>query len=128
MAVVVCIEDEVEMLELMTLILQRNGFEVVAATTGNDGWQKVKELRPSLVLLDLMMPDIDGWQVYEQMKLLPETQAIPVIIVTARAQNSEKTVALRVAKVDDYLVKPFAPAQLIESVQRVLAKQVGKPN
>jgi DNA-binding response OmpR family regulator len=78
-----------------------------------------KEL-PDLVLLDLMMPDLDGWEVYQQMKADERTRHIPVIVVTAKAQSIDKVLGLHIAKVDDYITKPFSPQELLASVDRVL--------
>lgn len=76
-----------------------------------------------MVLLDLMMPDIDGWEVYQQMKADETTRDIPVIIVTAKAQNIDKVLGLQIAKVDDYISKPFSPEDLLSSVERVLERK-----
>ena len=80
-------------------------------------------LRLYLILLDLMMPEMDGWEVYNSLRSDPETRSIPVIVVTARARTQEQLNALRVAKVEDYIIKPFGPAQLLESIERVLQRQ-----
>jgi two-component system, OmpR family, response regulator VicR len=79
------IEDEPEMIELVKLILARRGFEVIGANGGREGLEAIRSLLPDLVLLDLMMPDMDGWDVYQQMKADLATQKIPVIIITAKA-------------------------------------------
>lgn len=120
---VVCIEDESDMLELMRLLLTRRGFEFVGASDGKDGLLAVREQQPDLILLDLMMPEMDGWEVYNTLRADPATREIPVIVVTARARTQEQLNALRVAKVEDYIVKPFGPVQLIESIERVLSRQ-----
>ncbi|NUQ59353.1 MAG: response regulator [Anaerolineales bacterium] len=70
-----------------------------------------------------MMPDMDGWEVYQQMKADQSLNAIPVIVVTAKAQNIDKVLGLHIAKVDDYIAKPFSPQELLESVERVLSQQ-----
>jgi two-component system response regulator VicR len=80
---------------------------------------------PDLVLLDLMMPEMDGWEVYQQMKADDTTKDIPVIVVTAKAQSIDKVLGLHIAKVDDYIAKPFSPQELLNSVDKVLNKQVG---
>ena len=117
---VVCIEDEPEMIDRVRLILSREGYEVVGAPGGVRGLETVEELTPDLVLLDLMMPDMDGWEVYQRMKANPGTKHIPVIVVTARAQSIDKVLGLHIAKVDDYITKPFGPAELLKSIERVL--------
>jgi two-component system response regulator VicR len=117
---VVCIEDEPEMVDLVRLILGRKGFELIGAIGGREGLETVRRVKPDLVLLDLMMPDMDGWEVYQQMKADEDLKAIPVIVVTAKAQSIDKVLGLHIAKVDDYVTKPFGPQELLESVRKVL--------
>ncbi len=117
---VVCIEDELEMIELVKLILGRNKFEVTGAVGGEEGLRLIAELKPDLVLLDLMMPEMDGWEVYQKMKASEEMRHIPVIVVTAKAQSIDRVLGLHIAKVNDYITKPFGPQELLESVDRVL--------
>lgn len=119
---ILCIEDEPEMIDLIRLILGRKGFDVHGAPGGVEGIKMVREMKPDLVLLDLMMPDMDGWEVYQQMKAEPSTRDIPVIVVTAKAQNIDKVLGLHIAKVDDYIAKPFSPQELMESVEKVFSK------
>ena len=120
---ILCIEDEPEMIDLMRLILGRRGFEVLGAPGGTEGLRMVREDHPDLVLLDLMMPDMDGWEVYQQMKADPALRDIPVIVVTAKAQNIDKVLGLHIAKVDDYIAKPFSPQELMDSVDKVFNKK-----
>jgi len=117
---VVCIEDEPEMIDLVKLILGRKGFELTGAMGGREGLEAVRRIKPDLVLLDLMMPDMDGWEVYQQMKADADMQKIPVIVVTAKAQSIDKVLGLHIAKVDDYVTKPFGPQELLQSVEKVL--------
>ncbi len=119
---VVCVEDEPEMIDLIRLILNRKGFEVIGANGGREGLEIIKDQKPDLVLLDLMMPDLDGWEVYQQMKADKETTDIPVIVVTAKAQSIDKVLGLHIAKVEDYISKPFSPQELLDSVDHVLNK------
>ena len=123
--VILCIEDEQEMIDLIRLILGRRGFDVRGANNGEEGLKIIQNDHPDLVLLDLMMPDMDGWEVYQQMKADEATKNIPVIVVTARAQSIDKVLGLHIAKVDDYIAKPFSPQELLNSVDAVLA---GKKN
>lgn len=118
---VVYIEDEQEMVDLVRLILSRKGYEVLGANGGRKGLQLVLDQLPDLVLLDLMMPDMDGWDVYQQMKANDKTRQIPVIVITAKAQSIDKVLGLHIAKVDDYISKPFSPQDLLDSVEKVLA-------
>ena len=117
---ILCIEDEQEMIDLIRLILGRRGFDVKGATGGTEGLKMVRQDIPDLVLLDLMMPDLDGWEVYQQMKADDKTRGIPVIVVTAKAQNIDRVLGMHIAKVDDYITKPFSPQDLLNSVERVL--------
>ena len=120
---VVCIEDEPEMIDLVKLILGRKGFDLTGAMGGREGLEAVRRVKPDLVLLDLMMPDMDGWEVYQQMKADRELMDIPVIVVTAKAQSIDKVLGLHIAKVDDYVTKPFGPQELLQSIERVLSEQ-----
>ena len=117
---IVCIEDEADMIDLVKLILEREGFEVIGALGGEEGIQAIRRERPDLILLDLMMPDIDGWEVYRQIRVDHELKNIPVIIVTAKAQSIDKVLGLHVAKVEDYVTKPFGAQELLRSVEKVL--------
>lgn len=120
---IVCVEDEPEMIDLIRLILGRRGFEVKGAAGGVEGLQVIREDQPDLILLDLMMPDMDGWEVYQQLKADEKTKHIPVIVVTAKAQSIDKVLALHIAKVDDYIAKPFSPQELVSSIEKVLQKK-----
>lgn len=117
---ILCIEDEPDMVDLMRLLLTRKGYEFLGARGGRDGLQIAQEQQPDLILLDIMMPDMDGWQVYQTLRKDERTASIPVIVVTARAKTDEQLRALREAKVDDYITKPFGPAQLLESIEKNL--------
>ena len=119
---ILCVEDEPEMIDLIRLILSRKGFEVHGAAGGMEGIKMIRSMKPDLVLLDLMMPDMDGWEVYQQMKADTSTRDIPVIVVTAKAQNIDKVLGLHIAKVDDYIAKPFSPQELMDSVDKIFNK------
>jgi len=117
---IVYVEDELEMIDLVKLILSRKGYEVIGAAGGREGLDIIQEIVPDLVLLDLMMPDIEGWDVYQQIRANDATKHIPVIVVTAKAQNIDKVLGLHIAKVNDYISKPFSPQDLVASVEKVL--------
>src|SRR3989304_3006638 len=106
---VVCIEDEPEMIDLVRLILGRKGFYVIGANGGIEGLETVRREKPDLVLLALMMAD-------------SPVREIPVIVVTAKAKSIDKVRGLHIAKVDDYITKPFGPQELLESVEKVLTR------
>jgi DNA-binding response OmpR family regulator len=111
------------MIDLVRLILGRRGYTVLGANGGREGLELVRRELPDLVLLDLMMPDMDGWDVYHQIKSKEETRDIPVIVITAKALNIDKVLGLRIAKVEDYIAKPFSPQELLQRVEQVLSKQ-----
>lgn len=117
---VVYIEDDPEMIDLVVMILSRRGFDVKGAHGGRNGLEMVFTDKPDLVLLDLMMPGMDGWEVYQQIKANEDTREIPVIVITAKAQAIDRVLGLHIAKVDDYIAKPFRPQELLDSIDRVL--------
>ena len=119
-ATVVYIEDDPEMVELVMLILNRRGFEIRGAHNGQHGLELITQDPPDLILLDLMMPGLDGWDVYHQLKASSKTSSIPVIIITAKAQPIDRVLGLSIAKVDAYICKPFRPQELLESIDLVL--------
>ncbi|MCX6034474.1 MAG: response regulator [Chloroflexi bacterium] len=120
---ILCIEDDQEMIELIRLILRRRRFEIRGANSGKEGLEIIRKDHPDLVLLDLMMPEMDGWEVYQQMKAEEATKNIPVIIVTAKAQSIDKVLGLHIAKVDDYIAKPFSPQELLTSIDNELTRR-----
>ena len=116
----VCIEDDFELVDILKIILKHRGFEVFGATGGPEGLETLRRVKPDLVLLDLMMPDMDGWEVHRQMKADADLCRIPVIIVTADSQPVTKHRGLEVAKVDDFIVKPFDVHELVRRIEKVL--------
>jgi two-component system response regulator VicR len=121
------IEDDPEMIDLVRLILGRRGYIVLGAKSGQEGLDLVRRELPDLVLLDLMMPDMDGWDVYHQIKSEELTRNIPVIVITAKAQNIDKILGLRIAKVEDYISKPFLPQELLDRIEQVISQaQINK--
>lgn len=124
---VVYIEDDPELIELVTLILNRQGFEIRGALDGQYGLDLILSEPPDLILLDLMMPGMDGWDVYTRLKAEEKTRPIPVIIISAKAQAVDRVLGLSIAKVDAYLSKPFRPQELIDSIELVL-NQGAKPD
>jgi DNA-binding response OmpR family regulator len=123
---VVYIEDDPEMINLVTLILSRRGFLVKGAHGGREGLDLVNIELPDLILLDLMMPDLDGWDLYQQLKANAETRDIPVIVITAKSQPIDRVLGLHIAKVDDYISKPFHPEDLLNSIEKVINAQENK--
>jgi len=119
---ILCIEDEPQMIDLIKLILETKGYEVLGADGGREGLELMRSEKPDLILLDLMMPEMDGGDVFHHMKEEVELRDLPVIVVTAKAAPIDKVLWINVAKVDDYVTKPFGPSELVESVEKVLAQ------
>lgn len=124
---IVYIEDDLEMIDLVKMILSNKGFEVIGAHGGRQGLEAAVVEKPDLILLDLMMPDVDGWDVYHQLKSSEETNKIPVVVITAKAQAIDRVLGLQIAKVDDYISKPFRPAELISSISKILGEEEVQP-
>lgn len=119
---ILCIEDEPQMIDLMRLILGNEGYQVIGAEGGQEGLELMRQERPDLILLDLMMPEMDGGDVFHRMKEEVELRDLPVIVVTAKAAPIDQVLWINVAKVDDYVTKPFGPRELVDSVQKVLSQ------
>lgn len=117
---IVYIEDDLEMIDLVKMILERKGYEVIGALGGRMGLDLITEQTPDLILLDLMMPDIDGWEVYQQIRQNEISKSIPVIVITAKSQPIDRVLGLEIAKVDDYLTKPFKPQELVLCIDKIL--------
>lgn len=117
------IEDDPDMIALVQAILHRQGYDVKGASSGPQALEMIKTEIPELILLDLMMPGMDGWDIYHQIKAQDSTKNIPIIVVTARAQAIDRVLGLHIAKVDDYVCKPFRPQELLDSITKVLNQQ-----
>jgi DNA-binding response OmpR family regulator len=120
---IVIIEDEPDILEVLSYNLRREGFEVLTASDGNQGLTLVKREQPDLVLLDLMLPGIDGVEICTSIKKNPQTQNTLLIMVTAKGEESDIVLGLGVGA-DDYVTKPFSPKELVARVKAVLRRGV----
>lgn len=119
---IVCIEDEPDMIELLRTILEVKGFKVIGADGGVVGLETVRREKPDLILLDLMMPDMDGWEVFQQVKDDPDLRNIPIVVVTAKAQSIDKVLGLYIARAEDYITKPFKVQDLVDSIENLVGK------
>lgn len=114
---VLVVDDEPDTLELVKLILESGGFEAILASSGVEAIDMVANHKPDLVLLDIMMPDMDGWDVFRRIKKThPE---LPIAILTAKTQNIDKLLGLYVLRADDYITKPFGKNELINRVRKL---------
>ncbi|HEY3810820.1 MAG TPA: response regulator transcription factor [Acidimicrobiales bacterium] len=120
-SLVLVIEDDAAVLSLIGTVLRRQGFEVLAADTGRAGLRHIHEQRPAVVVLDLGLPDLDGWQVLERIRDVSE---VPVLLLTGYAAEPDKVRGLR-AGADDYLTKPFGLDELIARLEALLRR--GRP-
>ena len=114
---VLVVDDEPDTLELVKLVLESGGFEAVLANNGRQALAQIDTVKLDLVLLDIMMPDMDGWDVFRKMK--EKDPGIPIAILTAKAQNIDKLLGLHVLKADDYITKPFGKNELIGKVMKL---------
>ena len=117
---ILCVEYEPEMIDLMRLILGRRGFEVKGASGGVEGLKMIREEKPDLVLLDLMLPDIDGREVLRQMQKTKETKNIPVVLLSGNTDLATTEESLQ-SGATQVLVKPINPEQLIAVLRHVLS-------
>jgi len=118
-ATIVVIEDDPYILKLISQTLQKAGYEVVTATDGSDGLRKVKETAPQLVVLDVSLPGLDGYQVCHYLRSEPATVDLPIIMVTAMSRPSDQRRGFETGA-DDYLSKPFILSELVTRVQSLL--------
>jgi two-component system response regulator VicR len=117
---VLCIDDEPGVVELIGLILKPQNIQVDGVNSGREGLESMRKNPPDAVLLDIMMPEMDGWEVYKQIRADENLKDIPVIIVTARNSSFEEIIARERAGVNDYVTKPFVPNDLRKSLATVL--------
>ncbi len=118
---ILVIEDEADILEVITYNLEREGHKVISCRNGEQGLSRIRTDNPDLVILDLMLPGMDGVEVCRQVKNDPVTRAIPVIMVTAKAEESDIVLGLGIGA-DDYITKPFSPKELVARVKVVLRR------
>ncbi len=122
MAKILVIDDEPDALELVGFNLKQAGFEVVTADNGAEALKKARETAPDLVLLDLMLPEIDGLEVCKALRRDPATAPIPVIMLTAKAAEIDRVLGLELGA-DDYVTKPFSPRELVLRVRNLLKRR-----
>lgn len=122
---ILIIDDDVDTLRLVGLMLQRQGYQISAASNGSQGLSKAFEERPDLILLDVMMPDMDGFEVTRRLRKNPATATIPILMFTAKTQLDDKVTGFEVGA-DDYLTKPTHPTELQAHVKALLSRATQK--
>ncbi|MBN2406449.1 MAG: response regulator [Elusimicrobia bacterium] len=115
---ILVIDDDDTLAEVLKIRLQMQGYEVMVATNGKDGMRQVRQERPDLVILDITLPDVDGFYLCELLKNNPETQDIPVIMLTGRDMGHDFDMAME-KKADWYIVKPFDDAHLTKTIENL---------
>ncbi len=123
---VLVVDDQPQIVRLIQVNLEKEGFEVATAADGEEGLRKVRELLPDLVILDVIMPRKDGFEVLRQMKTEPALASIPVIMLTVKTHNADIVEGLREGA-ELYLPKPFHPKELVSLVRRVLETGSAEP-
>jgi DNA-binding response OmpR family regulator len=117
---ILLIDDEQDIRSLLALILESAGYTINEAHSGKDGLAQLARESFDLVILDVMMPEMDGWEVCRQIKSRQQTRHIPVLILTVRAQPFDRVIGLEVVQADEYLTKPFDRQALLSTVERLV--------
>lgn len=118
---ILIIEDEREILELVKLYLEKEGFRTLTAVNGMDGLKLARTEHPDLIILDLMLPEMDGIEVYKKVRGERATTTIPILMLTAKAEESDQVIGLELGA-DDYVTKPFSPKALVARVKALLRR------
>ena len=121
---VLVVEDEQDVAELLRYNLTKEGYEVTVVGNGADALKRARETKPDLILLDIMVPQLNGWEVCRRLKQDAETRAIPVIMVTGRVEEGDKVLGFEMGA-DDYVTKPFSPRELVARVRAVVRRGKG---
>ncbi len=119
---ILVIDDEEDILDLVEYNLKQNGYKVSCISTGEEVLESVHSYKPDLILLDLMLPGVDGFDVCKDLKSQPETKDIPVIMLTAKSEDIDVVTGLELGA-DDYITKPFSPRVLVARVRAILRKK-----
>ena len=122
---ILVVDDDLDILRLVTFSLEKSGYEVLTAVNGKEGLEKATNDRPDIILLDLMMPFMDGAEMLERLKETPDMKDVPVIVLTARCEQQD-IAAICVHGVSDYVLKPFNLAELMEKIENVLGCETCK--
>ncbi len=122
---ILIVDDEEDVLELVRYNLDKNGYNIDTATTGEQALAKARAKLPNLIILDLMLPGIDGLEVCKKLKSDTKTQNIPIIMLTAKGEETDIVIGLELGA-DDYVTKPFSPKVLVARVRRILHKTIAR--
>ena len=120
-SLVLVVEDEQDVAELLRYHLAKEGYEVLVTGNGADALKRARESKPELILLDIMVPQLNGWEVCRRLKQDSDTRAIPVIMVTGRVDEGDKVLGFEMGA-DDYVTKPFSPRELVARIRAVVRR------
>ncbi len=121
---ILIVDDEPDVVELVEYNLKNAGFDVIKSSDGNEALNTIQNKNPDLILLDIMLPNIDGFEICKILKRNPDTAAIPIIMLTAKAAEVDRIVGLELGA-DDYITKPFSPRELVLRVKTLLKRIKG---
>jgi two-component system, OmpR family, response regulator VicR len=121
---IVCIEDENEITELLSVVLDSPDLEVISAHTAYEGLELVRELHPNMVIMDIVLPDMDGWIVYDEIRNNPELAEMPIVVLTALRREFQPRRMFRNGPRDLYLTKPFDMLELRNHIESMLGQQI----
>lgn len=116
---ILVIDDNPSSLRLTRYTLEKKGYQIITASDGLEGLRKAREEHPDLIILDVMLPGLDGYEVCHQLRQKPETATLPILMISAKAHQDDKDIALRVGA-DDYLTKPVEPSTIVARVESLL--------
>ncbi len=120
---ILVVDDEIYIVHILDFSLGMEGYEVVTALDGEQALEKLVSERPDLIVLDIMMPKLDGYEVCKSIKSNSETRHIPVILLSAKGRNVDQKLGFDVGA-DDYITKPFSPRKLVERINQLLGQAV----
>lgn len=121
--IIVVVDDDPGLILVVSGFLEKEGFEVVCFNSGEECLEKLEKIKPDLILMDIMMPGIDGWKTLEEIRKTKVGKSLPVAMLTARADVSEVMFAMNVEGVADYITKPFESDELVQRIKKILQRE-----
>jgi DNA-binding response OmpR family regulator len=118
---ILVVDDEIYIVHILDFSLGMEGYQVITALDGEQGLEKAHSERPDLIVLDIMMPKLDGYETCKALKADPATKGIPVILLSAKGRNMDQKIGFEVGA-DDYITKPFSPRKLVERINAILGQ------
>ncbi len=118
---ILIVDDDIETVRILGLMLERKGYTILAAASGSQGLEKALQSLPDLIIMDVMMPDMDGYQVTQHLRKNPRTATIPILMFTAKSSLFGKITGKQ-AGADEYLAKPIYPKELLQQVEKLLQR------